>query len=70
MGNCLSVDGSEEFSVVYDDLAHSPAPDARFKLLWANGSVSTSFDGLTWAVGERWCKAAMDPGISVFRESH
>ena len=49
--NCVAADGSEEFSVVFDDASADPPtlPEERLKLLWGNGSISIASES-----GERW----------------
>lgn len=69
--NCVHDDAGAEFSVVYDDGSALPPPPAgeRLKLLWANGTVSVADEsGERWTPNwRRWTSAAIDPGLSVFR---
>lgn len=60
-------DGSDEFSVAFDDREFVSDPSERIKLLWGNGSYSISTDGERWRVGGRWTNESIDPGISVYR---
>jgi hypothetical protein len=48
--NCVAVDGTTEFSVVYDDTdkGASAPKDERLKMLWANGTISAGSDGTSW----------------------
>ena len=69
VSNCVLKNGGAEFSVVYDDAAHTAKPEDRLKCLWGGKNITASGDdGETWHPFGEWTSESIDPGVSVYRD--
>ena len=68
VSNCVTADGNQEFSVVYDDTLHTTDASKRLKLLWFGNCTTSVSDGSGqhWRAIGRWTAASID-GAWVYR---